>query len=121
MTTKTVLVLRWAQEAQAGGVAIADPEVEVAILIPVGDRNRASVVGEVESAPCGDVGKPSVAGVEEDTIALVAAEGLPGVDHGGEIAMGAAPGRSSGGALRIQCFRHDLPPEETSQVAGVAL
>ena len=48
------------QETQTRGVAVADPEVEVSVLVPVAHREGTPVVGEVESASGRKVGEASI-------------------------------------------------------------
>ena len=47
------------EEAEAGGGAVSDPEVEVAIVVVVDEADGAGVVGKVPTDGGGDIGEAS--------------------------------------------------------------
>ena len=67
------------EEAEPGGVAVGDPEVEVAVLIPVDRGDSPAIVGEIETGDRGDRGEAGapvldLSNVKKDAIAFAAAE-----------------------------------------------
>ena len=65
------------QEAQAWGIPVADPEVEVPVLVPVTHCEGPAIVRKVESTTCREIGESSVPCIEEDRVPLLSAEGTP--------------------------------------------
>ena len=66
-------------QAQPRRIAIGDPQVEVAVQVPVDHRDRSSVAGVIQTGRCGNVGELAVgkwrhAGIQKAAIPLVTAE-----------------------------------------------
>lgn len=90
-------------------------------MIPVGAGDGAGVVVEVEAGGGGGGSEFSIAGVEEEAIAFVSAEGVAAVEEfvdfvGALEKEGVGIGREEGFWGFVRSDRHDLSPEETSEV-----
>ena len=70
-----------AQETHLWATAIGNPQVEVAVEVPVAQCNGTTIVWKIESADGRDVGKLAFAEVKKTTMALMAAEGSPCAHH----------------------------------------
>ncbi len=101
--------------------AVADPQIETAIKIPVNDRHGPRVIHEIQLGQGRDVGKLATANIEKTTVAFVPAKATPLGDH---VADGLPPALVAihlvGGCIgRFGRLRHDLSPEEASQIVCV--
>ncbi len=63
-----------AHEPYAGRIAVGDPGVEITVLIPIDDGDRAGVVGKIESGNGRHRGKPLAPRIEEAAVSFVATE-----------------------------------------------
>ena len=101
-------------QAKSRSGAITIPHIKISILIPIHHRHGPSVATVIEAADCGNVRELRTPSIQKKSIALVAAPTMAIPDQlndGGPctaIALG----------IGLLCRRHDLPPEETSQIIG---
>ena len=108
-----------AQHAEPRGIAVARPEIEVAVAIPIGHRERAAVVREVESRDRRYVGEArtlfDVTAIKEGAVSLAAAPGRTRSrePHDSRPSGTVIPHRF-GILLLGRGGRHDLAPEEAS-------
>ena len=70
-----------AEQPQLGSATIDNPEVEVAVVVPVHTRHGPAVIGEVEAADRRNVGEMSVAKIQEAAVSLPTAKRMPAADH----------------------------------------
>ena len=101
--------------------AIAQPHVQVAVLIPIGYSQRAAVIDKIQSRDRRRVGEPRPAAIQVDAVGLETAERVALSQHaiGGLQGISIRKQRFAGGVLwmgRGRCLRHDLSPNEASQV-----
>ena len=94
-----------------------EPQVEVSVVIPVDRRDAAAVVEEVEPGNSGDVGEPSLPGVEEAAVSFMAAPRTAGLNQSHDLRPAGAVLIDGHGVVgRHGRVRQDLPPEEASQI-----
>ena len=110
-----------AQEAQLRTIAIGDPKIEVAIVVPIDQGHGPPVIGKIEAGDRGDISEPSSTRIQKAAIPLMAAEGTALAEKIKQqiCRVGMVLARSSSHRCRSITLRHDLSPEETSQVARV--
>jgi hypothetical protein len=65
------------QQPELGAAAIDDPQVQIAVLVPINSGYRTTVVGEVETASCGDICETTIAKIQETAIPLAPAKRSP--------------------------------------------
>ena len=101
--------------------AIGDPKIEPAIEIPIDNRHGPRVVQEIQLGRRRNVGELATAYIEETAVSLVPAKAAPLGDHAAQRSptLLVASNPVGGGAGRFRRLRHDLSPEETSQIARV--
>ena len=108
-----------AQHAEPRGIAVARPEIEVAVAIPIGHREGAAVVREVESGDRRYVGEArplfDVTAIKEGTVSLAAAPGRTRSREPHDSRPGGTVIPHRFGILPLgRGGRHDLAPEEAS-------
>jgi hypothetical protein len=109
------------QKSQAGRRPVGEPEVDVAVVVPVTAGNHAGVVVEIESAGRRSRGKLAISCVEKETIALVSTQRCAAIEQFINLVRAFEEeciriGSEEGLRGFVRSDRHDLPPEETSQV-----
>jgi hypothetical protein len=65
------------QEPDPGRGAVRDPHVRVAIPIPIDDADRTRVIVKIDTEQSADINKARAFQIQEERIALIAAERLP--------------------------------------------
>jgi hypothetical protein len=69
------------QESEARTGVVADPCVKIAVPVPIGNRDGAAIIWEVEPGKQGHIGETGVSEIEEAAIAFMTAERHPFSDH----------------------------------------
>ena len=64
-------------EADRRAGAVGDPEIQIAVMVPVHRRHGASVIDQIQSGDRRDVGESCTPRVQKAAIPLVAAQGTP--------------------------------------------
>lgn len=113
-----------AQQPQPRPIAVGDPQVQVAIMVPIDDGHSPAIIGKVESAGGRDVGEsPSGRGicqrVQETAIPFAAAEGATLDHHRMDLRISLTRLARTLVVLFTLGRRQDLSPKEASQIAGV--
>ena len=89
-------------------------------MVPVGQGESAAIGGHSKTADRGDVGKPSIPGVEVGAVSLAAAPRRAASHELDDSAPGFTVRPRGLPIARIGGRgRHDLPPKETSQIAAI--
>ena len=113
-----------AQKPKLWATAIGDPKIEISVGVPVDDGNPSTVIGKIKPTGHGDVRESTTASIQESAMALAGAESATAANELAESASGALAIHFRGIVFlwvidRRATLRHDLSPEETSQVTRV--